>query len=195
MGVRSINACPEEAAFDPGFRWKCWASRDLMRAADGGHRMSQAALRWSGDVASVAALLALRARGEAPALVASLDARTQRDERTGVPGFVLEEQAACLGATLRPASMGEPSMRPPDLHDDQATARALGLRAFVCACRPPADQDVLGRFLEDVGPESISCCATLVVDGPPFRRRVDVAAGDPFPFRGGWALDLSLRGC
>lgn len=87
-----------------------------------------------------------------------------------------------------------------------AREAAATLRAFVCACRPPLDDAFLGRFVDDALLADVASRGadpagergeyhTFVVDGPRFRRRVQVMAADIAPHDGGWRLDLGLRGC
>lgn len=129
-------------------------------------------------------------------LAAGMEVSLVKDDGA-IPGFLLEEQAAALGLPLAAG----PATRQP------ARASLLGPeRAFVCACRPPLDPSLLGRFLDDALVADLRAqridplapgagVATFVVDGPRFRRRVDATAGDVVPHGDGWRLELGLRGC
>ena len=208
-------------------------------------------LSWSGGKDSALAFLRLREMGHDVALVHATDAATRRDRAHGVPDYVVQEQAAALGArlhlrasdvagyegalldALREAAPDAVAFGDVDFAPHRAWGEALaakagvdavwplwnqptrdvareavdrGLRAVVVACRPPLDPALLGRFLDhDLLAEIEAAGAdpagergeyhTLVVDGPPFRRRVDVMAGEVRPHGDGWRLDLGLRGC
>lgn len=209
------------------------------------------ALSWSGGKDSALALARLREAGHEVTLLHLADEATRRDRAHGVPDFLVQEQAACMGlplalrtstaagyeaaflAALRDLAPDAVAFGDVDLEAHRAwgekvareagvdalwplwnepTARvageamARGFRAFLTAVRPPLDASLLGRFLEPPLVESLVARGadpaggrgeyhTFVVDGPPFRRRVDVTAGEPMPWNGGWCLDLGLRGC
>lgn len=79
-----------------------------------------------------------------------------------------------------------------------------GHRAFVRAAAPPFDAPLLGRFLDQQAVDEVDAAGgrrgwagvrALAVDGPRFRRRLDVAAGEARPAGEGWRLDLGLPGC
>lgn len=87
-----------------------------------------------------------------------------------------------------------------------AEALARGVRAFVTACQPPLDASFLGRFLDadlaaDVAHRGADVAGgdgayhTFVLDGPGFRRRVEIVAGEAVPQDAGWRLEIGLRGC
>lgn len=214
-------------------------------------RRVRVVLSWSGGKDSALALARLRDEGHEVALLHLSDRETRRDRAHGVPDFLVQEQAACLGLRLELrasvwsdyeteflAALGElapdaVAFGDVDLAEHRAwgervaaqagvdalwplwnepTARVAaevterGLRAFVCACRPPLDASFLGRFVEPALVDSMRSRGadpagergeyhTFVVDGPGFRRRVDVTAGEPVPWNGGWRLDMGLRGC
>jgi len=148
------------------------------------------ALAWDGGIPAAAALDRLLAGGADVALALP-------EEDGPVPRFLLEEQAAALRL---PLAEGPATARP-------GPASGLGgLRAFVCACRPPLSAEWLGRFVDEplladaraMGVDLLApgaAAATLVVEGPRFSRRVEAMAGDVAPHAGGWRLDLGLRGC
>lgn len=208
-------------------------------------------LSWSGGARSALALARLREAGHDVTLAHLTDASTRRDRARGVPDFLVQEQAACLGLPLALlASRGRDDAAAllaalADLEPDAVAfgdaaagarrawgedvarragvealfplgdapaeglareALARGIRAFVCACRPPLDPSFLGRFLDDdllarilaAGADPMGArgeCRAFVVAGPGFRRRVDATAGEARGWDGGWMLDLGLRGC
>lgn len=146
------------------------------------------------EVAGYEAELARLLREAAPEAVAFGDIRLAEHRAWG------ERLAARLGLAAMFPLWGEP----PGAPARESVAR--GFRAFVTACRPPLDPSFLGRFLDaDLLADMPRTGAdpdgengeyhTLVVDGPPFRRRVDAMAGDVVPDRDGWRLELGLRGC
>lgn len=57
-------------------------------------------LSWRGGPGSALALARLRAAGHDVSLLHATDARTRRAPASGVPDFLVEEQAACLGLAL-----------------------------------------------------------------------------------------------
>lgn len=157
------------------------------------------ALAWWGGLEDGLALARL---GGAARLVHVTDPATRVDPATGVPDFLVEEQAAALGLPLE-LRRGGPPAGPARTLDRAAALGGLaqGFRAFVSACAPPLDASFLGRFVDadlvaDVDARGgWGAFRTFLVDGPPFRRRVDVLAGDAVTVTDGWRLGLGLRGC
>ena len=81
----------------PRFRWKTGDSLTHPAARPARVRV---VLSWSGGKDSALALARLRDEGHDVTLLHLTDAATRRDRAHGVPDFLVEEQAACLGLPL-----------------------------------------------------------------------------------------------
>lgn len=151
----------------------------------------RARLAWSGGLPDALALERLVAAGAEVALAPRPGA---------LPAFVLEEQAACLGLAWEPAADARP---PPEPQGDAEDALARGWRAVLVRARPPVRRDALGRVVDAALVEELRALrvdpladvATAVFDGPLFRRRAGLVAGEVVPDGDGWRLDVGLRGC
>lgn len=131
------------------------------------------ALAWRGGAGEVLAWARERTRPAAP-------------QEGPIAEFVLEAQLAALGALRAPrGASARPA--PEATREDILSSR---LRAVVVEA---PDAARCGRFVEDV--DDLDGCATFVVDGPMFARRVDVVAGDIIEETGRARLVLGLRGC
>lgn len=150
------------------------------------------ALPWRGSLADALALERALAAGVAPRLVAALDS-ARRDPATGVPDFVLQEQAACLGVELAFGAVAAPEESPPE------PALARGYRGVVVGARGPEGGALVGRVLDEALAAEARAAgvrlATLAFDGPAFARRVDLMAGETHGSGAEWRLDVGLRGC
>src|SRR5581483_5188763 len=122
IGRIDLNSCPSAAG-------PTAASTGGFTEAGRHGRGMRVALAWDGGIPAAAALDRLLAGGADVALALP-------EEDGPVPRFLLEEQAAALRL---PLAEGPATARP-------GPASGLGgLRAFVCACRPPLSAEWRGR--------------------------------------------------